>query len=48
VKTDDPRGIADLQQWVSWFKDGGIACVIAETDKGYAVYRLGLHDDADE
>jgi hypothetical protein len=48
VKESDTKGLATLDHWVEWFTSKGIACVIAETDKGFAVYRLGLQDDDEE
>lgn len=48
VKTSDLKGWDILERWEQWFTSQGIACAIAETDKGFAVYRLGLQDDDEE
>jgi hypothetical protein len=45
VKAEDTKGLSILDGWLAHFRDRGIACVIAETVRGLAVYRLGLQDD---
>ncbi len=41
----DKAGYEDLLKWKDWFDSLGIASELVLTDKGYALYRLGLAED---